>query len=270
MSLDRPGEAPALLLSIDGLRPDALAAARCPNLQALLWRSAWSLSATSLMPCITLPVHLSIFHSVPPSLHGTTTNAWQPMARPLPGLIDIAHRAGLRTAAIYNWEPLRDCSRPESLDFAYHRFNFRDANGDQVIAEEAARYLGQDRPDLAFVYFGTVDQWGHQHGWMSGEYLAQVERVDRALATLLAALPSDLTLLIVSDHGGHARSHGSDIPEDMTVPFILAGPQIRQGYEIPVPVSLLDVAPTLAAALGLPSDSGWEGRVVEDAFGSLV
>jgi predicted AlkP superfamily pyrophosphatase or phosphodiesterase len=51
---------------IDGLRPDAIVPADCPNLKALLARSAYSLTATSVMPSITLPCHTSIFHSVPP------------------------------------------------------------------------------------------------------------------------------------------------------------------------------------------------------------
>lgn len=256
-----------VLVMIDGVRPDALAAAECPNLASLQARGAFTLKATSVMPSITLPCHMSIFHSVPPERHGVTTNDWRPMARPLPGLVDQAHAAGKRCAFFHNWEPLRNLNLPGSLAFAYFRDNvYSDPDGDQVVADEAVRYLATDQPDFVFVYFGTVDTIGHRHGWMSSHYLAQLSRVDRALGTLLAALPAASTLLLHSDHGGHERTHGTESPEDMTIPWIIAGPGIRPGYELKSPVSLLDTAPTLARLLHVTPHPDWEGRCIEEIF----
>lgn len=252
---------------IDGTRPDALSAAYCPNIASLQARGAFTLKAASVMPSITLPCHMSIFHSVPPSRHGITTNDWQPMARPLPGLVDQAHAAGRRCAFFYNWEPLRNLNQPGSLAFSYFRNNvYANLDGDQVIAQEVVRYLATDQPDFAFVYFGTVDTVGHLHGWMSAEYLAQLERVDQALGTLLAGLPTDSTILVQSDHGGHERTHGTELPEDMTIPWLVAGPDIQPGYEIKTAVSLLDTAPTLARLLGIAPHPQWEGRCIEEIF----
>src|SRR5947209_6250390 len=112
------GNGPVVLVMIDGLRPDALARIDCPALSGLRERGASTLTARSVMPSITLPCHTSIFHAVPPTRHGITMNEWHPMARPLPGLMDMAKAAGRRCAVIYNWEPLRDLCRPLSLDFA--------------------------------------------------------------------------------------------------------------------------------------------------------
>src|SRR5438105_2978867 len=99
---------PTVLVMIDGVRPDALPLSNCPNLDHLCTHGASTLQASSVMPSITLPCHATIFHSVPPARHGITTNTWTPMARPVPGLIDIARSAGLRSAFFHNWEPLRD------------------------------------------------------------------------------------------------------------------------------------------------------------------
>lgn len=101
-----------VFILIDGLRPDAIAPATCPNLKALMARGAVTLQAQSVMPSITLPCHTSIFHSVPPTRHGITSNLWAPLARPLPGLFEVAKIAGKRCASIYNWEELRDIGRP--------------------------------------------------------------------------------------------------------------------------------------------------------------
>ena len=69
-----------LYLSVDGLRPDALAAAHTPNFQTLMRKGAYTLDAQAVMPSVTLPCHMSVFHSVPPERHGTTTNTYTPMA----------------------------------------------------------------------------------------------------------------------------------------------------------------------------------------------
>jgi hypothetical protein len=112
-----------LFVMIDGLRPDAITAERCPTLTGLMARGAYSLLARSVMPSLTLPCHMSIFHSVPPTRHGVTTNTWTPMARPLPGLVEVARAAGKSCSFYYNWEPLLNLSEPNNLEYAYFREN---------------------------------------------------------------------------------------------------------------------------------------------------
>lgn len=251
---------------IDGLRPDAIALAACPNLKTLLARSAYTLTAQSVMPSITLPCHTSIFHSVTPARHGITTNTWHPMARPLPGLMEVAHAAGKHCAFFINWEELRDLSRPGSLRYTYYRDNVYTPHGDLDIATHAAHYLQTDHPDFAFVYFGTVDTAGHHYGWMTEGYLTQIGIVDQALGTLLNALPPQATVFLQSDHGGHERTHGTDSPDDMTIPWLASGPGIRRGHELNGNISLLDTAPTIAHILGLNPHPQWEGQVIEEIF----
>lgn len=74
-----------------------------------------------MLPSITLPCHMSIFHSVPPARHGITSNLYTPMARPLPGLGEALRLAHKRAAFVVNWEPLRDLCRPEMLSYSYYR-----------------------------------------------------------------------------------------------------------------------------------------------------
>lgn len=257
---------PVIFVMIDGLRPDAIALAACANLQKLLAGSAYTLHGRSIMPSITLPCHTSIFHSVTPERHGITTNDWHPMARPLPGLMEVVHAAGKHGAFFFNWEQLRDLSRPGSLRHVYFRDNVYTPHGDLEIAAQAIIYLRQNTPDLAFVYFGTVDFAGHAYGWMSEGYLRQIGIVDQALGNLLNALPAGSTVLLQSDHGGHDRTHGTNSPEDMTIPWLVSGPGIRQGELLRGNISLLDTAPTLARLLGLSSPPQWEGRMIEEIF----
>lgn len=255
-----------VFVMIDGLRPDALAAVELPALQSLIARGASTLTARSVMPCITLPCHTSIFHSVPPSQHGITSNDWGPYLKSVPGLYERVKAAGLGTAAFYNWEELRDLERPGSLDYSYYRNTALDPEGDYVTVEEALRVLRTDLYDFAFVYLGNVDLAGHAYGWMSDAYLEQAKRADRALATLIEGLGPGTTFLVQADHGGHGHDHGEDIPEDMTIPWIVAGPRVKEGYSIQSPVSLLDTAPTIARLLGIAGHDAWVGRCVDEIF----
>lgn len=256
-----------LYISTDGLRPDALAAAQTPNVQAMMAKGACTLTAQAVMPSVTLPCHMSVFHSVPPERHGITSNTYTPMARPVKGLVEVLSEAGKRCASFFSWEPLRDLSRPLSLAHSsYIAYDDNPNVSDKRVLEAALPYLKEDCFDFSFLYFGAVDEVGHDYGWMSEPYLKQVEHTDHLLGTLLEVLPASITVILHSDHGGHARQHGTDHAEDMTIPWLIMGPGIRENYVLQAAISLLDTAPTVAHLLGVSAATLWEGKVVYEAF----
>jgi len=69
----------------------------------------------------------------------------------------------------------------------------------------------------------------------------------------------------LADHGGHGLTHGSGRPEDMTVPWILAGPGVVPSLRLEAPISDMDSASTAAWALGLAWPAEWDGRAVDHA-----
>lgn len=257
---------PVVFIMLDGVRPDALTTADCPTLHSLRERGSSTMQARSVMPSITLPCHISIFHSVAPTRHGITSNTFIPMARPLPGLVEIAKAADKRVAFFYNWEQLRDLARPGHLHYAHFRDSSYNQDGDDETVTEATRFIQRERPDFAFLYIGTVDTTGHDYGWMSDAYLKQLEHVDSLLGGFFDSLPTEYTAIVHSDHGGHDRSHGTASDEDMIIPWMAVGPNIKKGYTIQSPVSLLDTAPTVAKVLELKPHHEWEGRAVDEIF----
>lgn len=256
-----------VLLMIDGLRPDAITPERTPALQSVIERGATSLQAQSVMPSVTLPCHTSIFHSIPPERHGIMDNDWHSMARPVRGLADQIKLHDRKAAFIYNWEPLRNLSKPGSLYYSYFIDSAYDLqNGDARMAEAGVQAIQSGEHDFIFLYFGTVDSAGHAFGWMTDGYFQQVAFIDTLVQRVLDALPASATIIIQADHGGHDRTHGTPMPEDMNIPWIIAGPRIAAGARISVPVSLLDTAPTIAHVLGIPAPADWEGSVIHSAF----
>ena len=73
------------------------------------------------------------------------------------------------------------------------------------------------------------------------------------------SLPEGYTMIVLADHGGHDRSHGTDKPEDMTIPVCICGPKFEEGKELEG-TSILDVAPTVVKLLEVPRVKEWEGK----------
>ena len=259
-----------LILSIDGLRPDIISLAPMPNLMNLMQNSAYTLNAQTILPSVTLPSHSSMLTGYCPSVHGVDWNGYIPQRGYAIGtdIFDLAHAAGLQTVMYVGKEKLRQITEPESTD-QYVFINDRDsAIIDQLIAD-----FPQDFGVL-FIHFPLVDGMGHVYGWLSAEQMSVAFRADEALGKLLAELDArnlrGETLIIISaDHGGHDTTHGTSMPEDMTIPWIASGPGI-QPKQLTTTVHTMDTAATAAFALGLDYPDDWNGVPVYEAFGLPV
>ena len=251
-----------MLALIDGMRPDSLTAVNHPFYRELLETSRYSLRMQTVMPSVTLPCHMSLFHSVNPDRHGILTNTYVPQVRPINGLCEVLGAAGKNCAFFYSWEPLRDLTRPLSLaraDFiSGRRKGYADA--DRAMTERVVSMLeAGEVPDFTFFYISWVDEAGHKYGWMTDEYLQAVKDSLGYVQRTAALLPEDCCLIVTADHGGHERSHGKDFPEDMTIPIFIRQKGIAPG-EIAETRSILDIAPTVVSLLDVPADPDWEGR----------
>jgi len=69
-----------LLILVDGMRSDALV--DIPYMEKMKTMGSYTMDATTVFPSMTLPCHLSLFHSVDPVRHGTTTNTYYPPGAP--------------------------------------------------------------------------------------------------------------------------------------------------------------------------------------------
>lgn len=106
------------------------------------------------------------------------------------------------------------------------------------------------------------------YGW--GSLAAPFLEADAWLGQLLSARPYDY-VVFVSDHGmtrspsGLTGNHGEPHTEAHDGIFAVSGPGIAEGVWLP-PITVLDVAPTLAYLLGIPVATDLPGRVIAEAF----
>ncbi|MBR2343823.1 MAG: alkaline phosphatase family protein [Clostridia bacterium] len=245
-----------LLVLIDGARPDAIE--MLPEFEELRARSEYSGNCRTVMPSVTLPCHVSLFHSVTPERHGTTTNVYSPQVRPITGLCELLAKGGKRCGFFYDWEELRDLTRPGSLFYSYafngHEIGYREC--DDRLTDIAIEHIAHGDVDFTFLYLGYPDDAGHRMGWMSEEYMYSIKNSLRDTLRVLDALPDEYAFIITADHGGHARAHGSDCPEDMTIPLFIGGTAVNEKME---KATILDIAPTVAELFGIAPDREWEG-----------
>ena len=251
-----------ILISIDGMRPDGLKASGNGYLPELERISTYTYSGSSMNPSVTFPCHFSMAHSVTPARHGILTNTYVPEVRPVTGIFEKIKAAGGVSAMFYGWEPLRDIARPGSLRFATYMNAYMKDSCDSYLTDEALRTIEENKPDFAFLYMVDTDErGGHDHGWMSEEYLRRISIAIDNSRRVIERFGEEYSVIIMADHGGHDRSHGTTMPEDMTVPFFFIGKEFEGGKEISG-VSLLDIAPTIAKLMGLEPEAEWEGKAV--------
>ena len=109
---------------------------------------------------------------------------------------------------------------------------------------------------------GGAGAAGHGHGWMGKEYLAALNQCCDMTGELIEALGDEYAVIYTADHGGHGRSHGTEQPEDMTIPIFCLGKPFEAGKAVEG-LTIQDIAPTIASLLGveLPLALEWETLV---------
>ncbi|MBE6998732.1 MAG: alkaline phosphatase [Ruminococcaceae bacterium] len=253
-----------VLVLVDGMRPDGLIGCGNPYVEKLLAESAYTLSARTVMPSCTLPCHMSLFHSVEPGRHGITSNLYTPQVRPVKGLCNKLDNAGKKCAFFITWEELRDLSRPDELHYSLLINQHKRRDTDTAITNAAIDYILAEEPDFTFIYLGETDEvGGHDVGWMSETYMGSVNKAISCTQTLIEALPENYTVILTADHGGHDRSHGTEMPEDMTIPVVIRGKGYTGGRNLGEGVSIMDIAPTITHLLGVAPDREWVGKILE-------
>lgn len=261
-----------LIISIDGLRPDAIERYELSTLRRLLAEGSSSLEASTVLPSTTLPSHASMLTGVSPAVHGITWNTHIPRLGRVrvPTIFEIARAEGHHVAAFYAKAKFRHLDRPESYDRRLApRWNVELWMATDVVPEAVA-YMRHRRPNLILVHIAEPDHAGHIFGWMGRVYGLAARRSDAAVETLLAAAeaaygPGGFTVLVTSDHGGHGRSHGSADPLDTAIPWIAHGRGVAPGGA-PEDVRTMDTAATALWLLGIPVPAWMEGRPICEAF----
>jgi phosphopentomutase len=157
-----------------------------------------------------------------------------------PTLLDRLKEAGLAVVAIGKVE---DLFAGEGITAAVHTVS--DEHGlDEV--EKAIDGMSHGLIFANLVDFDTI--YGHRND-VAG-YAANLERVDRRLATLLPRVGPDDLLVITADHGNDPTTPSTDHSREH-VPLFVVGPQVGQGVDLGTRRTFADVGQTIAEVFGV-------------------
>jgi len=226
--------------------------ARLPNLRRLAERGAIATSMEAVFPTTTWPTHVSMVTGVSPKAHGVVANHIlnrqtrtaedltgdpiydAPALLRAPTVYDLAHRVGLRTAAV-DWPATRNATTLDfnlpffkdqrifetqtaravweelsALGYPMHRQGEwallpKRFYKDEMVGRVAAHVSRRHEPVLLLLHFLCVDSFQHLFGPRSPEAYWALEYVDGLIGRFLDSLPApgldETTVFVVSDHG---------------------------------------------------------------------
>lgn len=297
-SCRRPPRGPSVLLvTIDTLRADRLGCyghpgGPTPHLDALARRGALFEHATSPVP-LTLPSHTSLLTGLYPFEHGVRENIGFAVPEEVTTLAEILSSAGWRTAAFTAAFPV---SSETGIQQGFREFHdplgkVDPRTGESLppreaqftaaeISSRAVQWLTDAPPSEPFFL------WAHCYDphepylpppsfaarFPGSPYDAEVAWTDASLGVLFDRLESldrreSILLIVTADHGESLGEHGERYhsiflyESTQRVPLLIVWPEggIRRA-RLDVPVSLVDVMPTVLRACGLPLPSELPGR----------
>jgi len=260
----RAGLARVILISIDGLRPDAIDLADTPNLDSLIATGSYSALAQCELPPATLPNHTTMLTGVSVETHGVWFNTQVEGKVGVRTLHDEIADAGMRTGFFASKGKLGYIAHEESIE----TFELRGTIVE--LTDLVVEQIANDPLDFIFFHSRQPDSTGHQFGWLSDEYLAAIELADEQVGRILDAIDDagldDVNVLVTGDHGGEGMTHIFNVPAVRLIPWIANGPDIAVGRTLCSEIHQRDMAATVLALFDLPIPESYEGEPIVEAF----
>ncbi len=247
------------LITLDAVRPDYVTAALMPHVHRLMSEGLRGAVAYTNAP-YTGDAVLGAMTSTPVIDHRARGRFFGYE----PSLAQVLAASGYQSVAVHC---LADLAANLVQGFSLvdnvlgpHCRNFprvvSDAQAGRALEHLKAR--DPSRPMLMWVHFTDP------HLPYIGGYDAELRRTDEAVGRLLAARSRPTIVVVFSDHGESFGLHGRRghiwrLDEELLrVVLAFHGPGVPR-REVAWPVSLMDLAPTVANLIGVPPPAGWQG-----------
>lgn len=239
--------APVLILvSIDGLRADALNRGVTPHLDRLATTGVHAEGMTPSYPALTFPNHYTLVTGLYPDHHGIIHNT---MSEDALGTFRLNDRKVITRSDWWGGEPIWVGAEKAGIATATWSWpgseavihgiqpRYWRAYDEKVPAtariQQALDWLATDasspQPRFVALYLEQVDKAGHSYGPDSPQYQAALRDSDAAVGQLVEGLRQrnqleKINLIVVSDHGMATVKDGQQVAIEDMVPPDLAKP----------------------------------------------
>jgi hypothetical protein len=180
------------------------------------------------------------------------------------GLFTEAKRANLTTALVgfHWWERMI----PEQVVDRRFFVSATDAQSDLQVTETALGLMSRLPPNLLLIHLSEVTGAAQAYGTDSHEYRSAVQNADSRLREIAQVMSLTRNVLIVtSDHGYLVDGgHGGGDTEVVITPLVIVGARVAPGSQDGIRQA--DIAPTVAALLGLAVPSAAQGDILFDSM----
>lgn len=292
----------AIFIIVDGIPADVIEAVATPHIDAISGAGGYTrayvggeIGGASESPTVSAVGYMSVITGTWANKHNVRDNdvndpdyAYWDIFR-----IAKAHNPALRTAIFSTWTDNRTkligdglaAAGGNKLDIVVDGFELDTErfphdlrsnyirNIDEHVADEAARLIAEEGPDLSWVYLQYTDDIGHRFGDSPEQVSAvqraddQVGRISKAVQARRNAFDENWLIIVTTDHGRDAatgRGHGGQSERERTTWIATNSAQLRDlSGDLP---AVVDILPSLARHLELEMPANIRGQLDGEPF----
>jgi predicted AlkP superfamily pyrophosphatase or phosphodiesterase len=277
----------ALFMIVDGIPADVIEAVDTPHLDEIAAGGGYTRAyvggtagAESESPTVSATGYNSLLTGTWANKHQVLDNEINNPDYSYWDIFRIAktHNLNLKTAVFSTWLDNRtrligdglEAAGGSKLDYYFDGFELdtgrfpHDEEShyireiDALVVNEAARYVGENGPDLSWIYLQFTDDVGHLYGdgpEMTAAVIQMDEWVGAVWASIKqrqAAYDEEWLLVVTTDHGRDAatgKDHGGQSERERTTWIVTNSDRLNTNFgNMP---SIVDILPSLATHLEL-------------------
>ena len=239
-----------------------------PNMDKIFSEGSTTDYCKASLPSMSAECWGSMFTGVKPEIHKLTNDIAEKEEyknSDYPTFFKLVRNShpNAEIGAFCNWIPIFNGIIERDI-------NIRTETGsDEDLIKKICIYIQQNKPELLFIQFDSVDEAGHSHGYCSNLYLQALEKIDEYIGKIYESIINskilDETLLIItSDHGGIKNDHGGNSENEINTFFGAIGKTIKKNNNLNIIGR--DLAAIVTFALGVKGNPKWESKIPENLF----
>ena len=269
-----------ILIAIDGWGAYSVPQADIPNIRKLMEKGCYTLKKRSVLPSSSAINWASMFNGTGTEIHGYTT--WGSRTPEIPSA--TVNKNGIfptiyslmqeqcpdtETGCLFEWSGIKYLIDSLAVDYLGQAFNY--GKQEDELCCMAEKYIKEMKPTFVAVCFDQLDHTGHAIGHDTPAYYQKLKQLDGYVGRIINAIKEagiydDTIIMMTADHGGINKGHGGKTLQEMEIPFIIAGKNIKKSGKFNELMMQYDTAATIAYIFKLKQPQAWIGRPMKQVF----